>query len=78
MLLITILLGNIIIFRQKDPFVGMVIVWSLVGIFSRHRLNLPEFGITGVANMALLGIILSILMIFFILRKKIRKLIIKS
>jgi hypothetical protein len=78
MLLITIFLGNFIVFRQKDPFVGMVIVWSLVGIFSRHRLNLPEFGITGVANMALLGIILSILMIFFILRKKIRKLIIKS
>ena len=77
-LLITILLGNLIIFRQKDPYLGGVIVWSLGGIFARHRMNLPDFGITGVANMALFGIILTILMVLFTLRKKISKLIIKS
>jgi hypothetical protein len=77
-LLITILLGNIIIFRQKDPFVGGVIIWSLIGIFARHRMNLPDFGITGVANMALFGIILTVLMVLLIIRKNISKLIIKS
>jgi hypothetical protein len=77
-LLITILLGNLIIFRQKDPFLGGVIVWSLIGIFARHRMNLPDFGITGIANMALFGIILTIFMVLFTLRKKISKLIIKS
>jgi hypothetical protein len=77
-LLITILIGNLIIFRQKDPFVGGVIIWSLIGIFARHRLNIPNFGITGVANMALFGIILTIFMVLFTLRKKISKLIIKS
>jgi hypothetical protein len=55
-----------------------VIVWSLLGIFVRHRINLPDFGITGVANMALFGMILSILTTVFILRKKISKLFIKS
>ena len=77
-LLITILLGNVIIFRQKDPFVGGVILWSLIGIFARHRMNLPDFGITGVANMALFGIILTVLMVLLTLRKNIGKLIRKS
>ena len=77
-LLITILLGNLIIVRQKDPFVGGVIIWSLIGIFARHRFNLPDFGITGVANMALFGTIVTILMVTFILRKKLSKLINKS
>jgi hypothetical protein len=76
-LLITILLGNVIIFRQKDPFVGGVIIWSLIGIFARHRMNLPDFGITGVMNMALFGIILSILMVLLTLRKKNNRIIIK-
>jgi hypothetical protein len=78
MVLITILLGNTIILRQKDIYVGGVVVWSLIGIFSRHRINLPDFGITGVANMALFGIILTVLMILFTLRKKLTKLILKS
>ena len=77
-LLVTILLGNLIIFRQKDPFVGGVIIWSLIGIFARHRFYLPDFGITGVANMALFGTIVTILMVLFTLRKKISKLVIKS
>jgi uncharacterized MnhB-related membrane protein len=77
-LLVTILLGNLIIFRQKDPFVGGVIIWSLIGIFTRHRFYLPDFGITGVANMALFGTIVTILMVLFTLRKKISKLVIKS
>jgi hypothetical protein len=76
--LITILLGNVIIVRQKDPFIGGVIIWSLVGIFARHRMNLPEFGITGVANIALFGMILTVLIVLFTLRKNINKLIIKS
>jgi len=76
--LITILLGNVIIIRQKDPFIGGVIIWSLVGIFARHRMNLPEFGITGVANLALFGMILTVLIVLFTLRKNINKLIIKS
>jgi hypothetical protein len=77
-LLVTIIIGNVTIIRQKDPYYGAVIVWSLLGIFVRHRLNLPDFGITGVANMALFGMILSILTTVFILRKKISKLFIKS
>ncbi len=77
-LLITILLGNVIVFRQKDPFVGGVIIWSLIGIFSRHRINLPDFGITGVANMALFGVILTVLMVLLTLRKNIHKLVRKS
>jgi hypothetical protein len=76
--LVTILLGNIIVLRQKDPYVGGVIVWSLAGIFARHRMNLPDFGITGVANMALFGGILTILTILFIVRKNISKFITKS
>jgi 2-oxoglutarate dehydrogenase E2 component (dihydrolipoamide succinyltransferase) len=59
------------------PFVGGVIIWSLIGIFARHRMNLPDFGITGVANMALFGIILSVLMVLLTLRKKNNRIIIK-
>jgi hypothetical protein len=77
-LLVTILLGNTIVLRQKDPYVGGVIVWSLGGIFARHRMNLPDFGITGVANTALFGGILTILTILFIVRKNISKFITKS
>lgn len=77
-LLVTIVIGNVTIIRQKDGYYGAVIVWSLLGIFVRHRINLPDFGITGVANMALFGMILSILTTVFILRKKISKLFIKS
>lgn len=77
-LLITIILGNVIVFRQKDPYVGGVVIWALIGIFARHQMNLPNFGISGVANMALFGTILTVLMVVFILRKNISKLIIKS
>jgi hypothetical protein len=41
-------------------------------------MNLPDFGITGVANMALFGIILTVLMVLLTLRKNIGKLIRKS
>lgn len=76
--LITILLGNVIIFRQKDPFVGGVIIWALIGIFARHQINLSDVGIASVANMALFGIILTGLMVLLTLRKNINKLIRKS
>jgi hypothetical protein len=75
---ITILLGNVIIFRQKDPFVGGVIIWALIGIFARHQINLSDVGIASVANMALFGIILTGLMVLLTLRKNINKLIRKS
>ncbi len=77
-LVITILIGLITTLRQKDVYYGAVIVWALFGIYLRHTVNLPNFGIMGVANTALLGFILALVAIVWILRKKIYKLFKKS
>jgi hypothetical protein len=53
-------------------------VWALFGIYLRHTVNLPSFGINGIANTALIGVILAILAIVWTLRKQIYKLIKKS
>jgi hypothetical protein len=77
-LVITILIGVLTTIRQKDTYYGAVIVWALFGIYLRHTVNLPSFGINGIANTALIGVILAILAIVWTLRKQIYKLIKKS
>lgn len=77
-LVITILIGFITTIRQKDAYYGAVIVWALFGIYLRHTVNLPTFGIIGVANTALLGFILAMVAIVWVLRKQIYKLFKKS
>lgn len=77
-LIITILIGVVTIIRQKDIYYGGVIVWALLGIYLRHTVNLPTFGIVGVANTALIGMILAFIAILWTLRKNIYKIIKKS
>ena len=77
-LVVTILIGVLTTIRQKDPYYGAVIVWALFGIYLRHTVNLPTFGISGIANTALLGMILALIAILWTLRKQIYKLIKKS
>jgi len=77
-LVITILIGVVTIVRKKDPYYGSVIVWALFGIYLRHTVNMPDFGIIGVSNTALLGVVVAILAIVWTLRKQFYKLIKKS
>lgn len=77
-LVITILIGVLTTIRQKDPFYGAVIVWALLGIYLRHTVDLPSFGISGVANTAFIGMIVALMAIFWTIRKQIYKLIKKS
>lgn len=77
-LVITILIGVLTTIRQRDAYYGAVIVWALFGIFLRHTVNLPSFGINGIANTALIGVILAFFAMLWTLRKKILKLIKKS
>jgi hypothetical protein len=66
---ITILIGNGVTLKQNDLFYGAVVVWSLLGIYLRHVINLPDFGITGVANTALIGIFITLLSILYTQKK---------
>jgi hypothetical protein len=77
-LLIAILIGNLVILKFQDGVYGAVIVWSLLGIYLRHTTSLPNFGISGVANTALLGMIVTLVVIMWIYRKYLYKLIPKS
>jgi hypothetical protein len=77
-LLITILIGTVTTVRQKDPFFGGVVLWALLGILLRHTLDLPNFGIVGIANTAILGMVVTILAILWVLRTKIYLLFKKS
>lgn len=77
-LMVTIVIGNLVIVKQKDSFYGLVVVWSLLGIYLKHVIDLPNFGISGVANTALFGMVVTSLIILFTQRKKIMKFLRKS
>jgi hypothetical protein len=77
-LFVTIAIGNLTIVKFKDGVYGAVIIWALLGIYLRHTLNLPNFGIRGVANTALFGMIITLLTMMIVYRKYLYKLIPKS
>jgi hypothetical protein len=72
-LTVTILIGNLTSLIQKDIAYGTVIVWALFGIYLKHTTLLPNFGIVGVANTALIGLILSVIVVFYVSSKKLLK-----
>lgn len=77
-LFVTIVIGNLTIIKFKDGIYGTVIIWALLGIYLRHTLNLPNFGISGVANTALFGMVITLLTMMIVYRKYLYKLIPKS
>jgi hypothetical protein len=77
-LVITILIGNLVTLTQKDIYYGAVVIWALLGIYLRHVVNLPNFGITMVANTAFLGMFFTLFTILYTQRKKIVKILTKS
>jgi hypothetical protein len=77
-LLVTIGIGNLVILKQKDPFYGLVVFWALLGIYLKHVIDLPNFGISGVANTAFFGMVMTPLIILFTQRKKLMKFLRKS
>jgi len=77
-LVVTILIGLVTLIRQKDLYFGGVIVWALFGIYLRHTMDYPNYGIVGLANTALLGLVLTLLGMVFVSNKKILKILKKS
>jgi hypothetical protein len=63
-ILIGIIIGSLTTWTFNDGWYGGVIIWALFGIYIRHIISLPNFGITMVANISFLGIcILSVLIL---------------
>lgn len=63
-ILVGIIIGSLTTWTFNDGWYGGVIIWALFGIYIRHTISLPNFGITMVANIALAGIcILSVLIL---------------
>jgi hypothetical protein len=60
---IGIVIGSLTTWILNDAWYGGVIIWALFGIYSRHTMSLPNFGITMVANISLVGIIFIIVVI---------------
>lgn len=77
-LLVAIAIGNVTTIRQQDYYYGTVILWALLGIFSRHALFMPEFGILGIRNLALAGSFLTLFSIVWTLRHKFTQILRKN
>lgn len=62
-ILIGIIIGSFTTWKLNDAWYGSVIIWALFGIYTRHTTSLPNFGITMVANISLVGISILIVLI---------------
>ena len=77
-LAVTILIGLVTLIRQKDVYFGAVIAWALFVIYLRHTIDYPNYGIVGLANTALLGLILVMTAMVFVSQKELIKFFKKS
>lgn len=69
-LIIAIAIGNITTIYQHDYYYGAVILWALLGIYLRHTLLMPDFGISGMRNTAFAGVLITLFSILWTLRHK--------
>lgn len=77
-ILVTISIGNVTLIRLQDPYYAGVIIWALLGIYLRHTMNQPQFGIIGIANIALFGVGVTVMSLLWLFRKSIRHQLFKS
>jgi hypothetical protein len=68
-IIIGLIIGAFTTWKHKDGWYGSVIAWSLFGIYVRHTMSLPDFGITMVANISLFGFLSMVLLILSIKHK---------
>lgn len=68
-IIIGTIIGAFTTWKHKDGWYGGVIAWALFGIYVRHTISLPDFGITMVANISLFGFLSMVFLILAIKHK---------